>query len=301
MYKQKLVKEIQNLKELKNAVILAHNYQRPEIQDLADYTGDSLGLSRIASATEKDIIVFSAVKFMAETAAILNPDKKVLLPDRHAGCGLAEMCTIDKLKREKEKHPESTVVSYVNTFADVKAESDICCTSSNAVEVVKYLTNDQVLFAPDRNLATYVDERTPDKRVIPYPGYCYVHQEIDPDKIRELKNRYPDAVTMVHPECPPQVRRFADFTGSTAQMEEYAKNTEKQNYIVGTEDGLSYRLGEDNPDKRFHSVGAVCYGMKRNTLHDILFSLKKERYEITLPENIRIKAKKTLDKMLETK
>jgi quinolinate synthase len=285
MYNKDLVEEIKKLKELKNAVILAHNYQRPEIQDIADYTGDSLDLSRKASNTDKDIIVFSAVRFMAETAAILNPDKKVLLPDQHAGCGLAEMCKVEALLKEMDKYPDASVVSYVNTFADVKAVSDICCTSSNAVDVVKSLSNKQILFVPDRNLATYVNKRNPGKMIIPYPGYCYVHQEIDPDKILELKQRYPDALTMVHPECPPIVRELADFIGSTAQMEEYVKNTEKKCYIVGTEDGLSYRLRKDNPDKNFYFVGEVCYGMKRNTLHEIFLQFNSSIFFLCL-ENL---------------
>jgi quinolinate synthase len=296
----KLVREIRELKAQKNAIILAHNYQRGEIQDIADYTGDSLGLSIKASKTEADIIVFSAVRFMAETASILNPDKKVLLPDKYADCRLAEMCPVEKLREWKKKHPDFAVVSYVNTFADVKAESDICCTSSNAVRIVRSLSNDKILFTPDRNLASFTAEKTPEKNVTPWQGYCYVHQHIDPEKIVFLKQRYPEAQVMVHPECTPEVRRIADFIGSTAQMQKHARNAKAQKYIVGTEDGLSYRLRKDNPDKEFIPVGATCVGMKRNTLHDVLFSLKEEKHEVHVPEQTRIKAYNALDRMLKS-
>ena len=294
-----LVQEIRELKKEKNAIILAHNYQRGEVQDVADYTGDSLGLSIKASETDADIIVFSAVRFMAETASILNPDKKVLLPDRYAGCRLAEMCPAEKLREEKKRRPDLTVLSYVNTFADVKAESDICCTSSNAVKIIRSLPDEKILFAPDRNLASFAAERVQGKEIIPWEGYCYVHQAIDPCKIRFLKRRHPEAEVMVHPECVPQVRNLADFIGSTAQMQKHAEDACAEEYIVGTEDGLAYRLRKDNPDKTFYSVGATCVGMKRNTLYDILFSLKEEKYEIRVPEETRIRARKALQKMLE--
>jgi len=296
----KLASEIRKLKEEKNAIILAHNYQRGEIQDIADYTGDSLELSIKASETDADIIVFSAVRFMAETASILNPDKKVLLPDKYASCRLAEMCPVGKLREWKEKHPDFAVVSYVNTFADVKAESDICCTSSNAVHVVKSLPDHDILFTPDKNLASFTAEKIPDKKVIPWRGYCYVHQHIDREKIALLKSRYPKAEVMVHPECTPKVRRIADFIGSTAQMQKHAQESEAQEYIVGTEDGLTYRLEKDNPEKRFYPVGATCVGMKRNTLHDVLFSLKKEKHEVHVPEKTRIKAYNALDRMMKS-
>ena len=296
----RLVREIRELKEEKNAIMLAHNYQRGEIQDIADYTGDSLGLSIKATETDADIIVFSAVRFMAETASILNPDKKVLLPDKHAGCTLAEMCPVEKLREWKEKHPDFAVVSYVNTFADVKAESDICCTSSNAVDVVKSLPDQKILFSPDKNLASFAAEKIPEKNITPWQGYCYVHQHIDPGKITFLRHRYPEAEVMVHPECTPEVRRIADFVGSTAQMQIHAEKSETQEHIVGTEDGLTYRLRKDNPDKEFYPVGATCVGMKRNTLHDVLFSLKEEKHEVHVPEKTRIKAYDALDRMMKS-
>jgi quinolinate synthase len=294
-----LIKEIRELKEEKKAIILAHNYQRKEIQDIADYTGDSLGLSIQASETDAEIIVFSAVRFMAETASILNPNKKVLLPDKHASCRLAEMCPVQKLMEWRKKHPDFAVVSYVNTFADVKAESDICCTSSNAVDIVKSLTNQNILFTPDKNLASFTAERIQSKNIVPWQGFCYVHQYIDTLKIDFLKHRYPEAEVMVHPECTPEVRRLADFVGSTAQMQKYASDSEAKEYVVGTEDGLTYRLGKDNPKKRFHPVSATCVGMKRNTLHDILNSLKEEKHQIYVPEHTRTKAYNALDKMLK--
>ena len=297
--KGKIEQEINVLKEEKNAVILAHNYQRGDVQDIADYTGDSLDLSKKAVDTDASIIVFCGVRFMAETASILNPDKKVLLPDPFASCELAKTCNVKELKKEMKKHPDASVVSYVNSFADIKAMSDICCTSSNAVDVVRSLENEEIIFLPDRHLASFVAERILDKRIIPWKGYCYVHQEINLDKIRYFKQRYPDAAVMVHPECVPEVRKFSDFVGSTAQMQRYVEKTEKGEYVVGTEDGLIYRLKKDNPNKMFYPVGATCVGMKRNTLHDILFSLKEEKYVIRVPEETRIRAKNALDKMLE--
>lgn len=297
----KLKGKIEKLKKEKNAVILAHNYQRGKLQDIADFVGDSFGLSRRASETEADIILFLGVRCMAETASILNPDKKVLLPDRYASCKLAEMCPIEKLNSEKDDHPDAAVVSYVNASADVKAESDICCTSSNAVNIVKTLPNEEVLFVPDRNLGSFVKRRTPNKKIILWPGYCYVHQDIDLNKINNFKQTYPDAAVMVHPECIIKVRESADFIGSTAQMQKYVRDTGKEKYIVGTEDGLTYRLRRDNPDKTFYSVGATCVGMKRNTLHDVLFSLEKEKYEVRISEETRIRAEKALNKMLEVK
>lgn len=297
--KRKLEEKIKKLKREKNALILAHNYQRGNVQDVADYTGDSLYLSKKAEGTDADIIVFSGVRFMAETASIINPDKKILLPDPYANCELAEMCTAKKLEKEIMKHPGIAVVCYINSFVSVKAMSDICCTSSNAIDIVKSLPNEKILFLPDRNLASFVAERVQDKNIVPWKGYCYVHQEINLYKIKNLRHKYPNAAVMVHPECVPEVRKIADFIGSTAQMEKYVRETNRDRYVVGTEDGLVYRLRRDNPDKKFCSVGATCAGMKRNTLHDVLFSLEREKYEIRVPEKVRIKGKVALDKMLK--
>ena len=296
---RELEEQICRLKREKNAIILAHNYQRGDVQDIADFTGDSLELSVKAVNTDADIIVFAGVRFMAETASILNPDKKVLLPDPYASCELAEMCAVRALEKEKKRYQGVAVVSYVNSFATIKALSDICCTSSNAVNVVKSLPSEKVLFLPDRNLASFVAERIPDRTIIPWNGYCYVHQEINPDKVENLKRRYPDAVVMVHPECDPKVRSLADFIGSTTQMQKHAKESSRERYIVGTEDGFIYRLKRDTPHKRFYSVGATCVGMKRNTLYDVFLSLEREQYEIRVPEPVRRKAKEAVDKMLE--
>lgn len=296
---RELEEKIRELKREKNAIILAHNYQRGNVQDVADFTGDSLVLSVKAVDTDADVIVFSGVRFMAETASILNPDKKVLLPDPYAGCELAEMYTVKELEKKRKRCPGVAVVSYVNSFATIKAMSDICCTSSNAVDVVKSLPNEAVLFLPDRNLASFVADRVPNKKIIPWNGYCYVHQNINPDKVRSLRGTHPNAAVMVHPECEPNVRKLADFIGSTAQMERYAKDTIKEEYIIGTEEGLVYRLKSDNPNKRFYSVGATCVGMKRNTLHDVLYALERMKYEIHVPEKVRIKAKEALDRLLD--
>ena len=292
-------KQVRELKRKKNAIILCHNYQRGAVQNVADFTGDSLELSMKAVRANADIIVFAGVRFMAETAAILNPEKKVLLPDPYAGCELAEICTANELEKKMKKHPGAAVVSYVNSFATIKALSDICCTSSNAVDVVKSLPNEEVLFLPDRNLASFVAERVRDKKIIPWEGYCYVHQNINPDKINSFKRRYPNAAVMVHPECIREVREMADFVGSTGQMERYVRSLKIQEYIIGTEEGLVYRLEKDNPEKKFYSVGATCVGMKRNTLHDLLFSLEKEKYEVRVPKKIRLKAKQAIDRMLK--
>jgi len=292
-------KIIEDLKKEKNAIILAHVYQRDEIQGIADFTGDSLELSRKAVNTNAKVIVFCGVRFMAETAAILNPDKTVLLPEINAGCELADMAPVEELRRIKSDYPNATVVSYVNSSADIKAESDICCTSANAVKVVNSLHQEQILFVPDRNLGSYVAEMT-NKDIIPWNGYCYVHEEnISEDKIRVLKKKHLDAIIMVHPECSKPVRDLADFIGSTSQMLRYAKNEEREEFIVGTEDGLLYRLQKENPYKKFYAVETVCNSMKMIDLEKVTNALEKMQYSIIIPEEIRIKAKNALDRMLE--
>lgn len=290
--------ELEELKEKRNAVILAHLYQDGEVQDVADFLGDSFGLSKKAVETDADTIVFCGVKFMAETASILNPKKTVLLPDKYSGCGLADMATVKDLKKRKSKYPKAAVVSYVNSSAEIKAESDVCCTSANALKVVESLSQEQVLFLPDRNLASYVSERT-DKDIIPWDGYCYVHENITVERIDHLKNEYPNAAVMVHPECVTPVRHFADFIGSTSQMLRYAKDSERKEFIVGTEDGLVYALEKENPDKRFYPVESLCDGMKMIDLEKVRYSLKRMKYRVLVPEGIRVRAKKALDRMLE--
>jgi len=293
--------KIQKLKKEKNAVILAHNYQRPEIQDIADYIGDSIELSRKAME-EKDaeLIVFAAVDFMAESAAILNPTKKVLLPSLGARCPMAQMLTTDEIQRYKLKYPAAPVVLYVNTLASSKALCDICCTSANAVEVVNSLKSNTILFGPDRNLADYVSELTGKKLItIPEWGFCPTHVLFQPEDVLVLKMAHPEAVVMVHPECSSEMRKIADFVGSTSKMVRFAKNTPAKTIIVGTEKGLLYRLQKENPDKTFIMAydGAVCPNMKLLTLDKIYYSLKNEKYVVKIPVSVAKKARKSLEKM----
>ena len=298
-----LADEIVRLKKEKKAVILAHNYQRPEIQDIADYVGDSIELSRKAQhEKEAEIIVFAAVDFMAESAAILNPNKRVLLPCLGARCPMAQMLTIDEIKRMKRLYPQAPLVLYVNTLAATKAYCDICCTSANALKVIESLNADTVLFGPDRNLAEYAQRKT-GKKIIPVPewGFCPTHLLFQPEDVRILKMQHPDAVVMVHPECNFEMQKTADFVGSTSQMCRYAKESRARTFIVGTEEGLLHRLRKDNPEKQFVLAyeGAVCPNMKLNTLDRLYASLKEEKHLVTVPQPIAKKARKALEKMLE--
>jgi quinolinate synthase len=294
---QNMKEEILRLKKRRNAVILAHVYQKGEIQDIADYVGDSLDLSRQAVGAEADLIIFCGVKFMAETAAILNPEKKVLLPDKNAGCDLADMATVRQLKILKKEYPSALVVSYINSSADIKAESDICCTSANAVNVVNSLKANQVLFVPDRNLGSYVDEHT-NKDVVLWNGYCYVHENITVQRLNVLKAEYPAAEIIVHPECPGPVRHMSDFVGSTSQMSQYVFKSKQKEFIVGTEDNFIFRLKKDNPEKKFYPLNTLCEGMNEITLEKLKSALEKTEHEVTVKEEVRIKAKIALDKML---
>ena len=299
----KLTDKILQLKKDKKAVILAHNYQRPEIQDISDYVGDSIELSRKAmDEKEAEMIVFSAVDFMAESAAILNPEKKVLLPSLGARCPMAQMLTVDEIKRWKVLHPLLPVVLYVNTLASAKAYCDICCTSANAIEVIESLNAETVLFGPDRNLAEYVQKKT-GKTIIPIPewGFCPTHLLFQPEDVQILKTQYPDAVVMVHPECTIEMRNIADFVGSTSQMCRYARENNAKTVIVATEEGLLHRLRKDNPKKRFILAyeDAICPNMKLNTLEKLYAALKEEKYVVTVPEPIAKKARKALEKMFE--
>ena len=298
-----LVGKIQRLKKEKKAIILAHNYQRPEIQDIADYVGDSIELSRKAmQEKEAEIIVFSAVDFMAESAAILNPKKKVLLPTLGARCPMAQMLTTDEIKRAKALYPNAPVVLYVNTLAEAKAQCDICCTSANAVEVINSLQADTVLFGPDRNLAEYVSQKT-GKTVIPLPewGFCPTHLLFQPEDVIVLKKQHPEAAVMVHPECSSEMRKVADFVGSTSKMCVYAKNSSAKKFIVGTEEGLLHRLRKENPEKQFFTAyeGAVCPNMKLNTLDRLYASLKEEKYPVKVPQKIADKARSSLERMFQ--
>lgn len=300
-----LADEIVRLKKEKNAIILAHNYQRPEIQDIADYVGDSIELSRKAM-NEKDaeIIVFSAVDFMAESAAILNPGKRVLLPCLSARCPMAQMLTIDEIKRVRNLYPRAPLVLYVNTLAVAKAYCDICCTSANVIEVIESLSADTILFGPDRNLAEYAQRKT-GKTIIPVPewGFCPTHLLFQPEDVNILRKQYPDAVAMVHPECNLETQKTADFVGSTSQMSKFAKESNARTFIVGTEEGLLHRLRKDNPEKQFILAyeGATCPNMKLNTLDRLYTSLKEEKHLVAVPPPIADKARKALEKMLEVK
>ncbi len=300
-----LTQKIQQLKKEKNAIILAHNYQRPEVQEIADYIGDSIELSRKA-AEEKDakILVFCAVDFMAESAAILNPNKKVLLPCLGARCPMAQMLTVEEIKRVKKQYPKAPVVLYVNTLASCKAEADICCTSANAVEVVKSLNADTVLFGPDSNLANYVAEKT-GKRIIPIPqnGFCPTHLLFQPEDVKVLKMQHPNAVVMVHPECSAEMRQNADFVGSTSKMCRFAKESKAKEFIVGTEEGIMHRLRKENPEKKFYLAyeGAVCPNMKLTTLDRVYAALKEEKNVVEVPKAVTKKAKASLDRMFAVK
>lgn len=300
-----LNQKILNLKKEKKAIILAHNYERPEVQDIADYTGDSIELSRKAM-DEKDaeMIVFCAVDFMAESAAILNPQKKVLLPCTGARCPMAQMLTVDEIKRVKALYPGAPVVVYVNTLAAAKAQSDICCTSANAVQVVQSLNADTVLFGPDRNLGEYVAEKT-GKKIIPIPewGFCPTHLLFQPEDIAVLKLQHPDATVMVHPECSLETRKVADFIGSTSKMCKYAKESSSKKFIVGTEEGIMHRLKKENPTKQFMLAydGAICPNMKLTTLERIYTSLKEEKHVVKVPEPVAKKARASLERMFEVK
>jgi quinolinate synthase len=297
--------KIEKLKKEKHAVILAHNYQRPEIQDIADYVGDSIELSRKAMLEkEAEIIVFAAVDFMAESASVLNPAKKVLLPSLGARCPMAQMLTVDEIKRWKVHYPDAPVVLYVNTLASSKAYCDICCTSANAVEVVNSLDADTILFGPDRNLSEYVAEKT-GKTLLPIPewGFCPTHLLFQPEDVTVLKQKYPDAVVMVHPECSAELRRTADFVGSTSKMCRFAREAPAKTIIVGTEEGLLHRLRKENPDKHFiiAYADAVCPNMKLTTLDRVYYSLKEEKYVVKIPETIAAKARVALERMFQIK
>jgi quinolinate synthase len=298
----KLVEKISALKKKRNAVILVHNYQLGEVQDIADFVGDSLDLSQRAAETDADVIVFCGVHFMAETASILCPDKVVLLPDINAGCPMADMITAERLRAKKKEHPQAVVVCYINSSAEVKAESDICCTSANAVEVVESLDAREILFIPDQYLGHYVSART-GKKMILWPGFCPTHVRIKPERIKKLKQEYPKAKVVVHPECRPEVIALADEVASTSGMCRYARRDEVREMVVGTEVGIIHRLRKENPGKRFIPVSeqAICPDMKLITLEKVLRSLEEMSPEVKVPEGIRLKAKAAVDKMLLVK
>lgn len=300
-----LEKEINELREEKNAVILAHNYQRLEVQNVADLLGDSLGLSRAAKEVEDaDIIVFAGVYFMAETAKIVSPERKVLIPDKNAGCPLANQCNPEMIEKARKKHGEDIpVVVYVNTTAKTKAAADLTCTSSNSVDVIKKLNVDRVIFGPDRNLAHYAQQQLPEVDIIPIPedGHCYVHRRFDVQSIKKLKTHYPNAVVFAHPECNPDIQELSDHVGSTSAMYDFGMTTDVDTVILATEKGLVDRLNKERPEKRFlvAKQTAICHNMKKITLKKVRDALLKEQFEVIVPENIRLKAEKAIERMLE--
>ncbi|HEY3396753.1 MAG TPA: quinolinate synthase NadA [Armatimonadota bacterium] len=295
-----LLDELQTLKAQRHAVILAHNYQLPEVQDAADFVGDSLGLSRQAAATDAEVIVFCGVHFMAETAKLLSPDKLVLIPEPRAGCPMADMITAEQLRDFKAQHPGAPVVAYVNTSAAVKAESEVCCTSANAPAVVRSLPERRILFIPDQCLGAWVARQVPDKEIISYPGFCPTHWRIRPESILQLKTEHPQAVVMAHPECPEDILALADAVLSTSGMLRWAGETEATEIIVVTEVGLLHQLRRRYPEKTFHPLGeAVCPNMKMTTLPKLVASLRDLTTEITIPEEIAVRARQSVQRMIE--
>lgn len=294
-----IVSEIEQLRADKGAVILAHNYQIPQIQDLADFVGDSLALAIRATKVDSDLIIFCGVDFMAESALILNPRKTIVHPNPGAKCPMAAMADIEGLKVVKEKNPEAVVVSYVNTTALVKTETDVCCTSANAVKVIKSLDNDTVIFVPDSNLGLYAQRFVPDKKFIFWPGYCHVHQDISVEQIKNLKTKHPEAEVLVHPECSPDVIDIADYVYSTEGMVKHCSSSNSKEFIIGTEEGLVHRLKKENPDKIFYAIpNALCPNMKKITLQNTRDALKNLEPKVVLSEEVIRRAKAPLDRMV---
>ena len=294
-----LITEIQQLKKEKNAIILAHYYVNEELQALADYVGDSFYLAKVAKGTDADVVVFCGVSFMGESAKMLNPEKTVLMPDMTADCPMAHMAQVAKIKELREKYEDLAVVCYINSTAELKSYSDVCVTSSNAVKIVKNLPNQNIFFIPDGNLGRFVAEQVPEKNVILNDGYCPIHKDITGTAVKELKKKHPDALVMAHPECKENVVKLADYVGSTADMIAFAKNSDCKAFIVCTEEGVNYRLREDNPDKKFYFGGEyLCKDMKLNTLEKVLHVLRTGENEMKLPEDLCERAVKPLDRML---
>ncbi|MFC1549249.1 quinolinate synthase [Nitrospirota bacterium] len=319
-----LTEEIARLKQERNAIIIAHNYQRQEVQQIADFTGDSLELSRKAATMECDVIVFCGVDFMAESAYILSPQKTVLLPEPGASCPMAAMIRADSprqvwkdfpgykdqptlvyptefsLRDIKKRHPGVPVVAYVNTTAEIKAEVDVCCTSANVIDVINAIPGDQVISVPDKNLSMWAQRNT-NKEIISWDGFCHVHDRVTASDVKTARNAHPEAVFMAHPECRPEVFELADHVTSTSGMLRHARSSDSEEFIVGTETGLLYRLGLENPDKKFYPLrkDMVCPNMKKTTLESVLNSLRNMQHVIEVPEEIRVRAQKSLDRMLE--
>ena len=299
---ERQVKEqILKLKKEKNAVILAHYYAPAEAQEIADYVGDSFYLAKIAKKSTADVIVFCGVSFMGESAKILNPEKKVLMPDLTADCPMAHMVKKGKIEEMRERYEDLAVVCYINSTAELKAESDVCVTSSNAVKIVKALPNKNIFFVPDKNLGGFVAQQVPEKNIILNDGCCPIHAAIRAEQVREEKTKHPDALVLTHPECDKSVLSLSDFVGSTAEIIAYAKNSSQSEFIICTEDGVDYRLITDNPTKKFFypEPHPCCADMKLSTLENSLSALEKEDYEVFVDEAVAEKAQKPLDRMLE--
>jgi quinolinate synthase len=299
LFTNQLKERIARLKKELKAVIVAHNYQRAEVQDIADFVGDSLELSRQCAEVDAETIIFCGVRFMAETAAIINPYRTVMLSEGSAGCPLADMINIDEMRGWKQRYPGASVVCYINSSAEIKAESDICCTSANSDKVVNSVTNDDIIFTPDQNLGAYTATKTK-KRLILYPGFCYVHHQLKPEQVKLAKQLHPDAQLLVHPECTPEVIALAEAALSTSQMLRYVKANSHNSFIIGTEEGLLHRLRLDNPDKSFYLVtnSQICTDMKKTTLETLVQTMELRQNIVTVPEEVRLKAKQAVDRML---
>lgn len=296
-----LIEKINKLKKEKNAVILAHCYQNVEIDEVADYVGDSLYLSQMAAKTNADIIIFAGVYFMAQTAKILNPSRKVLLPRLESGCRMADMITLDQLREFKSKYPKMPTVCYINSTAEVKSECDICCTSSNAIKIVDSLKADEILFLPDTYLGKWVESQLGNVKVNTYTGFCPTHVQIRPNDVTEARKKYPNALVLAHPECHQSVVAMADYVGSTTGIMKFAAQSDKKEFIIATEKGVVDRLKRDYPEKEFYLIkdNVICPNMKWHTLTDIYNALDREEHEITVDTEIASKALKCIDRMLE--
>lgn len=299
---RELRERLMELKKERNAIILAHYYQRDEIQEVADFRGDSFLLAQKAAQTDAEVIVFCGVHFMGESAKILAPNKTVLIPDERAGCPMADMVNVDGLRKLKAQHPNAKVVTYINSSAEIKAETDICCTSSNAVKVIQSVDSDEIIWVPDKNLGHYVQQHT-DKKLIIWEGYCNTHDMLTVKDVVEMKAKYPHAEFVVHPECRPEVVEKGDFVGSTTAILEYCKNSKTKEFIVGTEDGTGYQLRLDSPDKSFHFATKflVCPNMKVNNLKKLVKALETMKPQIYVPPVVAEKARISLERMLQVK
>lgn len=295
-----IVDKIKKLKIEKNAIVLSHYYQNPEIQDIADYVGDSYYLSKVGVESDADVIVFCGVKFMAESAKILSPKKTVLLPNEEALCGMAVMAKSSEIEKMKKEYPNAKILCYVNSSTEVKAISDVCCTSSSAMNICKNIQSDEIIFVPDKNLGSYIQEKVPEKRIVLWDGFCCIHNNIRPEDVIKVKEEYgKDIEVLVHPECTKEVRELGDFIGSTGQIIEYASNSNEQEFIVVTDVGILHKLRKMNPNKKFHPLDMVCKNMKITTITDVYNCLENLSNEVHIDEDVRSKAEDALRKMHE--